>query len=110
MEIEQHEQYEYARKRFLQKKHLNYHFVVFVLGCLFAFVANHFFHMGDPYQWYKWVICIWLFVFILHFFNVHITNRFMNKNWERQQIERLMTRQQNRIKSLENKLEDDLKK
>lgn len=110
METELHEQYEYARRRIQQKKHLNYHFVVFALGCLFAFVANHFFHMGDPYQWYKWVICIWLFVFILHFINVYITNRFMNKNWERQQIDRLVAKQQNRINNLESKIEEDFKK
>lgn len=107
MEKEQHELYEYARKRLMQKKHLNYHFVVFVLGCLFAFVANHFFQMGAPYPWHKWLICIWLFVFILHFFKVHISDRFMNKNWERQQIERLITKQQHRLRELESKYGND---
>jgi len=109
MENEQHEQYEYARKRLMQEKHLNYHFVVFALGCLFSFVANHFFQMGDPYQWYKWVICVWLFVFILHFINVHIKKRFMNKEWERQQIERLMLKQQNRLREIETKYGHDPK-
>ncbi|MFT3795120.1 2TM domain-containing protein [Flavobacterium sp.] len=110
MELEQHEQYEYARKRILQKKYLYYHFVVLVLGSLAMFAANHFMHIGEPHQWYKLGISAWVFIFILHFINVYITNRFMNKNWERQQIERLIARQQNRIKALENKLEDDLKK
>jgi hypothetical protein len=109
MEKEQFEQYEYARKRLMQKKHLNYHFVVCALGCLFAYIANHFFHMGDPYQWYKWLICIWLFILILHFFKVHISNRFMNKNWERQQIERLVSKQQNRLRELESKHGSDTK-
>ncbi len=109
MEAEQHEQYEYARRRIRQKKHLNYHLVIFLLGSLFAYVANHFFAMGEPYQWYKWLICIWLFVFILHFFKVHISDRFMNKNWERQQIDRLMAKQQNRLRQLESRIEDPKK-
>ena len=109
MEAEQYEQYEYARSRIRQKRHLYYHFVCFLLGSLFMFAVNHFAKIGDPHQWYKWGISVWLFVFILHFINVYITNRFMNKNWERQQIERLVARQQNRIKNLESKIEDDFK-
>lgn len=110
MDAEQHEQYEYARRRIRQKRHLNYHFVVFVLGGLFLFAANHFAKIGAPYQWYKWIISAWLFIFILHFINVYITNRFMNKSWERQQIDRLVAKQQNRIKNLESTIEDDFKK
>ena len=110
MDAEQHEQYEYARRRIRQKRHLNYNFVVFVLGGLFLFAANHVAEIGAPYQWYKWGISVWLFIFILHFINVYITNRFMNKSWERQQIDRLVAKQQNRIKNLESKIEDDFKK
>lgn len=107
MEQEQHEQYEYARRRIRQKRHLNFHLVVFLLASLFAFVANHFFDVGAPYQWYKWFISIWLFFFILHFINVHLIKRFMNKAWERQQIDRLMKRQKIRIQKLESRLEDE---
>ena len=37
MEIdkEQHEKYEYARKRIKQKKRLYYHFILFLVGSLF---------------------------------------------------------------------------
>lgn len=107
MNPEQHEQYEYARRRIRQKQHLYLHFVVFVLAGLFAFVANHFFHLGEPHQWYKWLVSAWLFVFILHFINIFITKRFMNKQWERQQIDRLMAKQQARISELQSRLEEE---
>lgn len=110
METEQHEQYEYARRRLRQKKHLYFHFVLFVLVGLFAFVINHFMHVGDPHQWYKWLVSVWLFFFILHFIKVFITNRFMNKNWEREQIDRLIAKQQHKIRELESKAEDDFSK
>ena len=108
MKNEQHELYEYARKRLRQKKHLYFHFVLFLTGCLFAFVINHFMKVGEPLQWYKWVIAVWLFIFILHFIKVYITGRFMNKDWEREQIDRLIIRQQKKLKQLESKIEDDL--
>ncbi len=107
MEPGQHELYEYARKRLRQKKHLYFHFVLLVLGSLFAFVANHFLHVGEPHQWYKWLISAWLFIFILHFVKVFITDRFMNKNWEREQIDRMVTKQKTRIEQLETKTQND---
>ena len=75
MEIEQHERYEYARKRINQIKSLYLHFV--------------------------------LFLFILHFIKVYITDRFMNKDWEREQIERLMTLQQKKIDQLQTKTNNE---
>ena len=107
MEPEQYEQFEYARRRIRQKKYLYYHFVLFLLGSLFVFIGNHFMKIGDPVQWYKWVISIWLFLFILHFIKVFITDRFMNKNWEKEQIAKLMAKQQKKITQLESKIQDE---
>lgn len=107
METSQHELYEYARNRLRQKKHLYFHFVLFVLGCLFAFVLNHFLHVGEPHQWYKWLISGWLFIFILHFIKVFITDRFMNKNWEREQMDRMIAKQQKKIQQLQTRAEED---
>ncbi len=42
MEKEQHELYEYAKKRLNQKKGLYFHFVLFVLGSIFMFIVNCF--------------------------------------------------------------------
>lgn len=106
MEKDQHELYEYARKRLNQKKYLYFHFVFFLLASLFMFIANHFMHVGEPRQWYKWAISAWLFVFILHFIKVFITDRFMNKNWEREQIDRLVAKQQHKISQMEPKETD----
>ncbi|PAM92114.1 hypothetical protein B4N84_25205 [Flavobacterium sp. IR1] len=110
MEKDVHEQYEYARRRLRQKKILYFHFVLFLLGTLFLFIANRFFDFGitrTNQNWCVWAITIWLFIFILHFIKVYITDRFMNKNWEREQIDRLVALQQKRIRQLESKINDD---
>jgi hypothetical protein len=51
------------------------------------FVANELLEYGLTNLWYKWGIVIWFFLFILHFIRIYITKRFMNKAWEKQQIE-----------------------
>lgn len=94
MEKELHEQYEYARRRLNQKKRLYYHFVFFTLVSLFLFITNYFFAIGMPTDTSIWIVTIWLFFFILHFIKVFITDRFMNKHWEIDQIDRLMALQQ----------------
>jgi len=110
MEKETHEQYEYARRRIRQKKNLYFHFVLLVIGGLFMFVSNMLMHVGSPEIWYSWGIALWLFLFMLHFIKVFITDRFMNKNWERDQIERLIAKQQYKIEQLHLKAEEQLLK
>ncbi|HEX8576004.1 MAG TPA: 2TM domain-containing protein [Flavobacterium sp.] len=110
MEKEVHEQYEYARRRIKQKKNLYFHFVLFLIGSLFMFAINVLLKIGKPTDWYIWGIIAWFFVFILHFINVYITNRFMNKNWEREQIEKLVAKQQNKLGQLESKAEAEYNK
>ena len=107
MEKEQHEQYEYARRRLKQKKGLYFHFVLLILGSIFMFLANHFKIFGVLVNWAIWVISFWFFLFILHFIKVFITDRFMNKNWERDQIDRLVGKQKQKIDQLQNQIEED---
>ncbi|WP_291102268.1 MULTISPECIES: 2TM domain-containing protein [unclassified Flavobacterium] len=107
MEKEQHEQYEYARKRLNQKKELYFHFVLFLLGSLFLAIANHFLVFGYDSNWSIWVITVWFFLFILHFIKIYITDRFMNKNWEREQIDRLVAQQQKKIAQLQTQADED---
>ncbi|MBC5863738.1 2TM domain-containing protein [Flavobacterium sp. F-328] len=107
MEKEIHEQYEYARRRIKQKKRLYFHFVVFVLGSLLLFITSLLSENPLIQNSYLYVITLWLFLFILHFIKVFITDRFMNKNWERDQIERLVALQQKKIKELETKVAND---
>jgi cell division protein FtsW (lipid II flippase) len=110
MEKELHEQYEYARNRIKQKKRLYYHFVLFTLTSLFLFTAHYFFDIGIDTNWCIWIITLWLFLFVLHFIKVFITDRFMDKNWERDQIDRLVALQQKKIAQLESKMEENIKK
>ena len=106
MEREQHEQYEYARKRLKQKKGHYYHFLLLILGGIFLFLANHFVVFGITFNWAIWVITFWAFLFILHFIKVYITDRFMNKNWEREQIDKLVAKQQQKIEQLQNQIDN----
>lgn len=107
MEKEQHELYEYARKRIKQKKGLYYHFVLLTLGSIFLFIANHFLIFGFTSNWSTWAITAWLFLFVLHFIKVFITDRFMNKDWEREQVNRLVDKQQRKIDQLQTKVDEE---
>ncbi|MFV8369087.1 2TM domain-containing protein [Flavobacterium sp. LB2R40] len=107
MEKELHEQYEYARRRIKQKKRLYFHFVLFVLGSLLLFVAHNFLDSIVVSNWYLWIITLWLFLFILHFIKIFITDRFMNKDWEREQIDRLVALQKKKVDQLETQVSND---
>jgi len=104
---EQHELYENARKRTKQKKRLYLHFVIFVVGSVFLFLLDRVFAVGEEYlkDWFIWAILLWSFFLILHFVNVFITKRFMGKDWERKQTEKLVAKQEKRIEEIKKKLE-----
>ena len=105
MNNEQHELYEYARKRIRQKKQLYFHFIIFFLGSILMFIANRFLNIYPDHKWWIWGVTIWAFLFVFHFINVFITDSFMNKNWERAQIDKLIIRQQKKIEQLKTNLE-----
>ena len=105
MENDIHEKYEYARARLKQKKWLLYHFVFMSLGGLFLFIANHFMKLGGETQWWTWIVTGWFFLFLLHFIKVYVTDRFMNKSWERTQIDRLVAQQTAKIEKLGKEIE-----
>ncbi|GEC71046.1 2TM domain-containing protein [Flavobacterium flevense] len=107
MKTDQYELYEYARKRIKQKKRVYFHFVLLFLVGLFLFVSTKVFHFNENANWHIWLITAWLFIFILHFIKVFITDRFMNKNWEREQIDRLVAMQEQKIAELNNQLNEE---
>lgn len=107
METEQHQQYEYARKRLNQKKGLYFHFVLLILGSIFMGIANYFDVFKIAQNWAIWVITLWFFLFALHFIKVFITDRFMNKNWEREQIDKLVEKQKAKMEQLQKQVLDD---
>ena len=114
-ESEQREQYEYARTRILQKKGLVSHLIYFIVGSIILAVISLVLGIGKDisflgYNWFVWAIVIWGFMFLTHVFNVLIKNRFMGKEWENRQLEKLKTLQEKRILELEKVAEVEVTK
>jgi hypothetical membrane protein len=105
MDTNQHELYEYARLRIKQKKRLYFHFVLMVVGGLFLLTSNYLLGMFPETHWSLWAITIWAFIFVLHFIRVFVTDSFMNKKWEREQIDKLIAKQERRIEQLQKDLD-----
>ena len=116
LDVEQHELLEYAQKRIRQKKRLYTHFVFFLIGSVFLLLINKILKYVQEYNWFIWAITFWAFLFVIHLFNVFITNKFMGRDWERSQREKLVSKQKQRITELEKevelptKIEPDVKK
>jgi len=106
---------ENAQKRIKQKKGLYIHFVIFLIGAVFLILANTVLGIGKDFtiagvNWFVYVILAWLFLFIYHFVSVFITNKFMGKDWEKQQLDKLVNQQQTRIDKLkQNFLKEETK-
>lgn len=98
-----------AQKRIKQKKRLFAHFVVFLIGSVFLILFNLVLDFGKDFtpfdtNWFVFAILIWLFLFLYHAFNVFVTHKFMGKDWERLQLDKLVAKQQVRIDALNQKL------
>lgn len=106
---EQHQLYENARARAKQKKRLYTHFILFLVGSVFLILLNKVLKVGESMieNWFVWAITIWFFLFVLHFINVFVTNRFMGKEWERIQTEKLILKQELRIAQLEKEMKTE---
>jgi len=96
---------ENAQRRIRQKKGLYIHFVIFLLGAVFLILANTVLGIGKDItffgkEWFLYAILFWSFLFVYHVFNVFITHKFMGKVWEKQQLEKLVAKQQVRIDAL----------
>lgn len=112
VDAEQRELYENARKRTKEKKGLFRHFVIFLIGAVFLIVLNTVIGYKEDFQplgyyWFVWLILIWAFIFLVHFFNVFVVNSFMGKDWEARQIDKLVRKQKEKIAKLEQKVEKD---
>ncbi len=102
---EQLELIQNAQHRVRQKKRLYIHFVIFLIGSIFLILANTVLGIGEGVtffdkDWFVFAIILWLFLFCYHVFNVFITHRFMGKDWEKQQLDILVSKQQDRIAKL----------
>ena len=54
-------------------------------------------------NWFVFAILVWLFLFLYHAFNVFVTHKFMGKDWEQKQLDKLVAKQQDRIDQLKQK-------
>ncbi len=109
---EQLELIENAQKRIKQKKKLYIHFVIFLIGSVFLILFNLGLGFGKDFKplethWFVFAILFWLFLFLYHAFNVFITYKFMGKEWETQQLNKLVAKQKARIEKLIKTLPSD---
>lgn len=107
LNLEQHELLETTRDRIRQKKRLYTHFVIFLIGSVFLVLINKILKYGERYDWFIWAITFWAFLFVIHIFNVFVTQRFMGKEWERRQREKLVLKQKERISEIQKEIETD---
>jgi len=107
LDLEQHEMLENAHARIKQKKRLYVHFVIFLIGSVFLIFVNKILNYWDTYDWFIWAITFWAFLFVIHAFNVLVTQKFMGQDWERSQREKLVAKQKKRIAELQKEIETD---
>ena len=111
IDSEQREQYEYARRRIKEKKNLMRHFIFFLAGSILLLIIDLVLKKGADLifpNWSVWVVLIWAFILLIHVFNVFVMSKFMGKEWEDRQLEKLKAKQTNRINELEKKVHKDL--
>jgi 2TM domain-containing protein len=107
LNLEQHELLETTQDRIRQKKRLYTHFVIFLIGSVFLVLINKILKYGERYDWFIWAITFWAFLFVIHIFNVFVTQRFMGKEWERRQREKLVFKQKEKIAEIQKEIETD---
>ncbi len=105
--LEQHDLLETAHARIKQKKRLYLHFVIFLIGSVFLIFVNKILNYWETYDWFLWAITFWAFLFAIHVFNVFVTQKFMGKEWERTQREKLVLKQKNRIAEIQKEIETE---
>ena len=78
---------------------------------IIEFILNKIFNVGENIleDWFVFGILLWFFLFILHFINVFITKKFMDRNWERKQIEKLVKKQEIKIAELEKEVVNEMR-
>lgn len=102
------EQYEYARTRIRKRKGLMRHFIFFLAGAILFLIMDLALGFGKdslPLNWSTYLILFWAFILLVHSLNILLLNRFMDKEWEERQIEKLKSKQMKRILELQKKID-----
>ncbi|TVZ52971.1 2TM domain-containing protein [Dokdonia sp. Hel_I_53] len=110
---EQRELIENAQARIKQKKKLYRHFVLFLAGAIVLIVLNLALGIGKEFKilnidWFVWAILLWSFFFLVHIINVVFMSSFMNKEWEKEQLDKLVTKQKLKIAELDEAIQQKM--
>jgi len=108
---EDSEQFLYSQDRIRQKKRLNQHFIIFLVGAVFLVILQYVLNVGKDFfitNWSVWAIIVWAFILCVHLINVFFTNRFMGKEWENKQLDKLRNKQRKRIAELQKKVDQEI--
>lgn len=113
LDRDQRELFEHAQDRIKQKKRLTQHFVIFLAGSILLIVINVVLGYGKDVKlfgadWFVWAILLWTFFFLVHALNVVITNKFMGKDWEQKQMDKLVEKQKKKIEEMRQKVAVDM--
>jgi len=104
------ELYENAHQRIKQKKRLSTHLVFFLAGSVIFIVINILLGYQSEFKplgmdWFVSAILIWLFFLMVHAINVFLVNKLMGKEWEEKQMNRLVEKQLERLRKLQQKVD-----
>ena len=103
---------EYAQNRIRSKKRLFFHFSIMIIGLISMLTSNLIFEFKKDvilfdFPWSYWLCFTWFFLFFIHLFNVYVTNKFMGKKWEKNQMKKLVNKQQIKIAEIKTELEKE---
>lgn len=109
----QKELIENAQARVRQKKKLYRHFIIFLAGAILMIVMNLGLGLGKDVtlfekDWFIWAILLWTFFFLVHLINVFLLGSFMNKQWEKEQVQKLVEKQKAKIARLQEEVDSEI--
>jgi dihydrofolate reductase len=101
-----------AQRRIKQKKGVYTHFVLLIIGSVFLILANLVLGIGETVtifntHWFVTAIAVWFLLFLYHMFKVFVTDSLMGKQWQDDQLNRLVTKQKNKIAELQKQVEKE---
>ena len=103
---------EYAQNRIRSKKRLFFHFSIMIIGFISMLTSNLIFEFKKDiilfdFPWSYWLCSTWFVLFFIHLFNVYVTNKFMGKMWEKNQMKKLVNKQQIKIAEIKTEIEKE---
>ncbi|MFD2822131.1 dihydrofolate reductase [Lacinutrix iliipiscaria] len=101
-----------AQRRIRQKKRFYSHVIVFFIFSVLLYTFNVGLGFYDEFTfitlpWSVIIIIIWCVLLFWHFLNVYLFQAFMGKEWEQQQLNKLVAKQQVRIEKIKANLKKE---